>query len=118
MGDKTDWSVSILKYMYGISSFRFFRFSMSLHEPSGFCLINIAEICSPVLCSHFVITPFAKRISKLWQTRLLKLEECRSYVFLLGQPKFPVPNPTLFVVSLYHWSTLSTNENSVLICQL
>ena len=44
MGDKTDWSLSILKHMYGISSFRFFRFSMSLHEPSGFCLINISEI--------------------------------------------------------------------------
>ena len=34
--------------MYNISSFRFFRFSMSLHEPLGFCLINIAEMYSPL----------------------------------------------------------------------
>ena len=33
---------------------------MSLHEPSGFCLINIGEMYSPVSCSDFVITPFAK----------------------------------------------------------
>ena len=60
MSDKTDWSVSILKCMYGISSFRFFRFSMSLHKPSGFCLISTGEMSSPVSCSHFVITHFAK----------------------------------------------------------
>ena len=54
---------SILKCTYGISSFRFSRFSMSLHEPSGFYLINIGELYSSVSLSHFVITPFAK---KLW----------------------------------------------------
>ena len=60
MSDKTDWCVSILNCMYDISSFRFFRFSMSLHEPSGFSLINIGEMYSPVSCSHFVITHLAK----------------------------------------------------------
>ena len=60
MKEKTDWSVSILKCMYGLSSFSFFRFSMSLHEPSGFCLTNIGEMYLPVSCAHFVITPFAK----------------------------------------------------------
>ena len=60
MSDKPDWNVSILKFIYGISSFRFFRFRMSLHEPSGFYLINIGEMYSPVSCSHFVITHLAK----------------------------------------------------------
>ena len=60
MSDKTDRSISILKCMYDISSFKLFRFSMSLYEPSGFCVINISEMCSPVSCSHFDITPFAK----------------------------------------------------------
>ena len=48
MSDKTDRNVSILKCMYDISSFRLFRFGMSLHEPSGFCLMNIGEMYSPV----------------------------------------------------------------------
>ena len=48
MSDKTEWSVFILKYMYVISSFSFFRFSMSLRETSGFCLINTGEMYSPV----------------------------------------------------------------------
>ena len=48
-----------LKCMSGISSFRFFRFSMSLHVPSDFCLINIGEIYSLVSYSHFAMTPFA-----------------------------------------------------------
>ena len=60
MSEKNDWSVFILKCMYGISSFRFFRFSIHLHEPSGFCLINIDEMYLPVSCSHCVITPFGK----------------------------------------------------------
>ena len=58
MSDKTDWSASILKYIYRISSF--FRFSMSLHEPSDFCLVNICDMYSPVSCTHFVITPIAE----------------------------------------------------------
>ena len=67
MGDKTDWSVSILKRMYGISSFRFFIFSMSLHEASGFCLTSIVQIDSPVSCSDFDIALFPKKnlISKV-----------------------------------------------------
>lgn len=60
MSDKTDWIVSILKYMYGISSFRFLRFNMSLHEPSSFCLIDIGEMYAPVSCSLFIIIPFAE----------------------------------------------------------
>ena len=49
------WKVCI-----ALSSFRFFRFNMSLREPSGFRLINIDEMYSPVWCSHFFITTFAK----------------------------------------------------------
>ena len=60
MSNKTEWIVSILKCMYGIYSIRFFKFSMSLYELPGVWLINIGEIYSPVSCSHFVITPFAK----------------------------------------------------------
>ena len=56
----------LLKYIYGVSSFRFFRFRMRLHEPSGFCLINIGEMYSPVSCSHFVITHLAK---SFWITK-------------------------------------------------
>ena len=33
---------------------------MSLHKPSGFCLKNIGEMYSPVSCSHFDTTHFAK----------------------------------------------------------
>ena len=44
MSNKTNWSVSHLKCMYGISSFKFEGFSMSLLEPSGFCLVNIDEM--------------------------------------------------------------------------
>ena len=51
-----------------VSSFRFFIFNMSLHEPSGFCLINIGEMYSPVSCSDFVITPFAK---SFWISRFI-----------------------------------------------
>ena len=102
MSDKTDQNVSILKYMYGISSFRFFRFSMSMYEPSGFCLINICEMHSPVSCSHFVITSFGK---SFWISKSIAdspFEEYRSYVLLVGHPKVQVSNSTLFAVSLYH----------------
>ena len=67
--------------------FKFFRFSMSLHEPSDFCLINIGKMYSPVSCSHFFITPFAKTFEflNLSQTHLLlKIEEYRSYVLLVA----------------------------------
>ena len=46
--------------VFGISSFRFFRFNMILHEPCRFYLINIGEMYSLVLCPRSVITSFAK----------------------------------------------------------
>ena len=46
---------------------------MSLHEPSGFCFINIGEVYSPVSCSHFVITPFAK---SFWITKSVADSTC------------------------------------------
>ena len=85
--------------------FRFFRFSMSLHEPSGFCPINIGEMYSPVSCSQFITTPFAKSfwISKsIAHSFFVKIELYRSYVLLVGHPKIQVSNPALSVVSLYH----------------
>ena len=45
----------------------------------------------------------------LWQTHLLlKIEKYKSYVLLASHPKILVSNPTLIVVSLWHWSTRST----------
>ena len=76
---------------------------MTLHEPSGFCLINIGEMYSPVSCSHFVITHLAK---SFWISKSIadssSFENSVIYVLLVGHPKIQVSNPTLFVVSLYH----------------
>ena len=33
---------------------------MGMHETSGFYLINISEMYSPVSCLYFVLRPFAK----------------------------------------------------------
>ena len=81
----------------------FFRFSISLHEPSGFCLINIGVMYSPVSCSHFVITPFTK---SFWISKFIadlssfEKQGIWGSGFLLGHPKIPVSNPTPFVLSL------------------
>ena len=50
---------------------------MSLHKPSGFCLKNIGEMYSPVSCSHFDTTHFAKSfwISE-FMTGLSYFENC------------------------------------------
>ena len=64
---------------------------MSMHETSGFCLINISEMYSPVSCLYFVLRLFAK---SFWISKSIaglssfKSEECRSYVLLVGHPKF------------------------------
>ena len=76
---------------------------MSPHGPSGFYLINIGEMYSPVSCSHFVIIHLAK---SFWISKSIadssSFENSVIYVLLMGHPKIQVSNPTLFVVSLYH----------------
>ena len=85
---------------------------MSLHKPSRFCLINIGEMYSPVSCSHFDTTHFAKSfwISEFMAgSSYLKIEQYRSYFFSGELPKNSSFTPST-VVSLYHSSALFTFE--------
>ena len=71
---------------------------MSPHGPSGFCLINIGEMYSPVSCSHFVITHLAKSfwISKsMADSSSFENSVILVLVLLVGHPKIRVSNLTL-----------------------
>ena len=71
---------------------------MSPHGPSGFYLINIGEMYSPVSCSHFVIIHLAKSfwISKsIADSSSFENSVILVLVLLVGHPKVRVSNLTL-----------------------